>query len=84
MAKGSRYDQQFKENAVRYRLEHPELSLQKAAENLGISDPGNHLRQNLCDRIDLHIRKVWMTDMFRPPLLIIRYHRIKTIHNLHS
>ena len=35
---GSRYDQQFKENAVRYRLEHPELSLQKAAENLGISD----------------------------------------------
>ena len=38
MAKGSRYDQQFKENAVRYRLEHPELSLQKAAENLGISD----------------------------------------------
>ena len=38
MAKGSRYDQQFKENAVRYRLEHPELSLQKAAENLGIGD----------------------------------------------
>ena len=38
MAKGSRYDQQFKENAVRYRLEHPELSLQKAAVNLGISD----------------------------------------------
>ena len=38
MAKGSRYDQQFKENAVRYRLDHPELSLQKAAENLGISD----------------------------------------------
>lgn len=38
MAKGSRHDQQFKENAVRYRLEHPELSLQKAAENLGISD----------------------------------------------
>ena len=34
MAKGSRYDQQFKENAVRYRLDHPELSLQKAAENL--------------------------------------------------
>ena len=28
----------FKENAVRYRLDHPELSLQKAAENLGISD----------------------------------------------
>ena len=36
MAKGTKYDQQFKENAVRYRLEHPELSLQKAAENLGI------------------------------------------------
>lgn len=38
MAKDSRYDQRFKENAVRYRLDHPELSLQKAAENLGISD----------------------------------------------
>ena len=38
MAKGTKYDQQFKENAVRYRLDHPELSLQKAAENLGISD----------------------------------------------
>lgn len=38
MAKGSRYDQQFKENAVRYRLDHPELTLKKAAENLGISD----------------------------------------------
>ena len=38
MAKGTKQDQQFKENAVRYRLAHPELSLQKAAENLGISD----------------------------------------------
>ena len=38
MAKGSRYDQQFKENAVRYRLEHPELSLQKGAYQHG--DPG--------------------------------------------
>lgn len=38
MATGTKYDQQFKENAVKYRLDHPELSLQKAAENLGISD----------------------------------------------
>ena len=38
MAKGTKYDQQFKENAVRYRLDHPELTLKKAAENLGISD----------------------------------------------
>lgn len=38
MAKGMKYDQQFKENAVRYRLDHPELTLKKAAENLGISD----------------------------------------------
>lgn len=30
MAKGTKYDQQFKENAVRYRLEHPEISLRKA------------------------------------------------------
>ena len=35
MAKGTKYDQQFKENAVRYRLDHPELTLKKAAENLG-------------------------------------------------
>ena len=38
MARGTKYDQRFKENAVRYRLDHPEFSLQKAAENLGISD----------------------------------------------
>ena len=38
MAKGTKYDQRFKENAVRYRLDHPEISLQKAAENLGNSD----------------------------------------------
>ena len=38
MAKGTKYDQQFKESAVRYRLDHPELTLKKAAKNLGISD----------------------------------------------
>ena len=38
MAKGTKYDQQFKENAVRYRLDHPELPLKTAAESLGISD----------------------------------------------
>jgi len=29
--------QKFKEEAVRYRKDHPELSLQKVASNLGIS-----------------------------------------------
>lgn len=37
MAEGMKYDQQFKENAVRYRLKHPELTLKKTAENLGSS-----------------------------------------------
>lgn len=37
MAKGSKYDQQFYENSVRYRLNHPEFPLQKASEHLGIS-----------------------------------------------
>ncbi len=31
------YDQEFKENAVRYYMEHKELGLTKAAENLGVS-----------------------------------------------
>lgn len=31
------FTQEFKEDAVRYRKEHPELSLQKVASNLGIS-----------------------------------------------
>ena len=31
------FDQKFKENAVAYYLEHKELGLQKAAENLGVS-----------------------------------------------
>ena len=33
-----RYSQQFKEDAVRYRKDHPELSLRNAATNLGISE----------------------------------------------
>ena len=36
MAKGTKYSQQFKEDAVQYRLDHPEL--RKAAENLGVSE----------------------------------------------
>ena len=35
MAKGTKYSQQFKEDAVQYRLDHPELPLRKAVENLG-------------------------------------------------
>ena len=38
MAKGTQFSQQFKEDAVRYRNEHPEISLRRAAENLGISE----------------------------------------------
>ena len=30
MAKGTKYSQQFKEDAVQYRLDHPELPLRKA------------------------------------------------------
>ena len=38
MAKGTKYSQQFKEDAVQYRLDHPGLPLRKAAENLGVSE----------------------------------------------
>ncbi len=38
MAKGTKYSQEFKEDAVRYRLEHSEIALRKCAENLGISE----------------------------------------------
>jgi transposase len=38
MAKGTQYSQQFKEDAIRYREEHPELTIRKAATNLGISE----------------------------------------------
>lgn len=37
MAKGTQYSKQFKEDAVRYRKDHPELTVQKAAEN-GINE----------------------------------------------
>ena len=37
MAKGTSYTQQFKVDAVRYKQEHPKLSLQQATTNLGIS-----------------------------------------------
>ena len=38
MSKGTKYSQQFKEDAVQYRKDHPELPLRKAAENLGVSE----------------------------------------------
>lgn len=38
MSQGNRYSQQFKEDAVRYRKDHPELSLKQASTNLGVSD----------------------------------------------
>lgn len=38
MAQGTRYSQQFKEDAVRYRTDHPDIPLRKAADNLGISE----------------------------------------------
>lgn len=38
MAKGTKYSQQFKEDAVQYRLDHPELPLRKTAENLRVSE----------------------------------------------
>ena len=38
MAKGTQYSRQFKEGAVQYRKDHPELTLRKTAENLGISE----------------------------------------------
>lgn len=37
MAKGRSFTKEFKEDAARYRREHPELTLQQAASNLGIS-----------------------------------------------
>lgn len=37
MAKGTKYSQKFKEDAVRYRLEHPEITMRKCADILGIS-----------------------------------------------
>ena len=38
IAKGTQYSQQFKEDAVRYREDHPELTIRKTADNLGISE----------------------------------------------
>lgn len=38
MAKGTKYSQQFKEDAVQYRIDYSELSLRKVAENLGVSE----------------------------------------------
>lgn len=38
MSQGSTYSQQFKEDAVRYRKDHPDMSLKQAATNLGVSD----------------------------------------------
>ena len=37
MSKATQFTQQFKEDAVRYKEDHPELSYEKAAMNLGVS-----------------------------------------------
>ena len=54
MAKGTQYSKQFKEDAVRYRKDHPELTVQKAAENLGISESAlkDSLKRELRDTKD--------------------------------
>ena len=38
MAKGTQYSQQFKEDTIRYREDHPQLTICKTADNLGISE----------------------------------------------
>ena len=38
MAKGTQYSQKFKEDAIQYRTDHPELTIRKAATNLGVSE----------------------------------------------
>lgn len=38
MAKGTQYSQQFKEDAIRYKGDHPEITIRKAADNLGVSE----------------------------------------------
>lgn len=37
MPKGKTFTKQFKEDAVKYRKEHPELAMKQAADNLGVS-----------------------------------------------
>lgn len=38
MAKGTQYSKEFKENAIRYKEDHPELTIRKAADNLSVSE----------------------------------------------
>ena len=38
MAKGTQYSKEFKENAIRYKEDHPELTIRKATDNLGVSE----------------------------------------------
>ena len=40
------YDKQFKEDALRYREDHPELSVAAVCRNLGISTPSFYNWQN--------------------------------------
>jgi len=43
------FTQEFKEDAVQYRKDHPELSLQKVAANLGVSISGLRRWSDLAD-----------------------------------
>ena len=61
MAKGTKYDQQFKESAVRYRLDHPELTLKRLRiweSVIPLSKHGSGQPRNMkavCQQEDLEI-----------------------------
>lgn len=38
MGRGTHYTQQFKEDAVKYKEEHPDLTLKEVCSNLGVSE----------------------------------------------
>ena len=62
MSKGTKYSQQFKEDAVQYRKDHPELPLRKAAENLGVSLNTVEKRKEIINGSNENITGIEKTD----------------------
>lgn len=49
------YDKEFKENAVQYRYDHPELTVKECAKNMGVPYDTYHLQE----QGRLRIQGIW-------------------------
>lgn len=53
-----KFDEKFKNDALEYRMNHPELSVSAVCRNLGISQPTYYLWKKLAEENDGQVKHV--------------------------